>query len=487
LQTNFLRSTSGLCALALALGALAATSAMAQTYSQFYVFSDTGDLPFTPAYPTNMIEGWDGQLYSTAFEYPNGDAAGAIYALSTAGAETAIYDVPTGGGQGSICDSGVIQGTDGNLYGVCVQGGTGTACSNNCGTVYRFSGGMADILHNFQGGTDGAWPDGPMIQASDGNFYGITEYGGSSACAEGCGTIFKITSAGAYSIFHTFKNTASDGYGPQPGLVQGKDGALYGAAYLTATGGAIFRITLAGKISYIHTFTATVDNSCPNGGLTLGSNGDLYGTTPGSCAGDAFEYGTVYELTDTGTFTPLHAFSGPAGDGDNPIGGMIQATDGNFYGLTMGTNPAGDGGAGSLYQMTPAGAVTLLHTFNYETDFSNPLALVQHTDGTIYGVAANNNCPSGECGLGGVFTLGISAKAFVKLQSTSGAPGAEINIIGQNLNQATAVDFNGTAAAFTVSSPTQIVATVPAAAATGFVTVKLKKQTLKSSVKFTVK
>jgi hypothetical protein len=137
--------------------------------------------------------------------------------------------------------------------------------------------------------------------------------------------------------------------------------------------------------------------------------------------------------------------------------------------------------------MTPAGAVTLLHTFNYDTDFSNPVALVQHTDGTIYGAAENNNCNGTECGWGGVFTLAIGAKAFVKLQSTSGAPGAEINIVGPNLNEATAVDFNGTAAAFTVSSPTQIIATVPADATSGFVTVKVTGQTLKSSVKFTVK
>ena len=473
--------------LTFALGALAAAPGKAQTYGQFFVFSDAGDLPFGPAYPTNMIEAWNGQLYSTAFEYPGGEAAGAIYALSTSAVESVVYDVPTGGTQGTYCDSGVNQGTDGNAYAVCQQGGTGTACSNYCGTVYRVSGGTAAILHNFQGGADGANPYGPMIQASDGNYYGITQYGGSSACASGCGTIFKITSAGAYSVFHRFQNTASDGYGPQPGLVQGADGALYGAVNLAATGGAIFRMTLAGQISYIHKFTATVDNSCPNGGLTLGSNGALYGTTPGSCAADAFENGTIYRLTDTGAFTQLHAFTGPSGDGANPIGGMIQATDGNFYGVTMGTNPAGDGGAGSLYKMTPAGVVTLLHTFDYVTDFSNPLALVQHTNGTIYGAAANNNCITGECTWGGVFTLGIGAKAFVKLQSTSGAPGAEVNMIGPSLNAATAVDFDGTAAAFTIASPTQIVATVPAGAASGFVTVTVHGQTLKSSWKFTVK
>jgi uncharacterized repeat protein (TIGR03803 family) len=467
--------------------ALAGASAQAQTYSQFFIFSDGSGQAFSPEPPTNIIEGTSGLLYSTASEYGGGGAVGAVYSLSTGAVESAVADFAPNETQGVYCRNGVTQGTDGNFYGVCTQGGSGTACSNYCGTVYQVTSGGINILHNFQAGAhDGAYPYGPLVQASDGNFYGVTPYGGKTICEGGCGIVFKITPEGAFSILHYFKDTATDGYVPEPGLVQGKDGALYGAVNLDGTGGAIFRLTLAGKISYIHEFHANVDNSYPNGGLILGSDGSLYGTTPGSSAGDLYPNGTVYKLTTKGDFTPLHAFSGPDGDGDNPLG-LIQATDGNFYGVTMGTTPPGDGGPGTLYEMTPAGEVTLLHTFNYDTDLSGPLALMQHTDGLIYGATLNNNCNDSECGWGGIFTLDIGANQFVMLQSSLGAAGAEIGIIGQNLNDATAVDFDGTSASFTINSATSITAKVPAGSKSGYVTVTVLGKKVKSNVKFTVK
>jgi uncharacterized repeat protein (TIGR03803 family) len=215
----------------------------------------------------------------------------------------------------------------------------------------------------------------------------------------------------------------------------------------------------------------------------------LYGTTyyggPNGpcCAGS----GTFFEITPSGTFTTLYNFCSQANcaDGLNPVG-FVQGTDGNFYGTTA---PGYQfSGCGTLFKITPAGALTTLHSFN-STDGCYPTGLVQHTNGTFYGETSNggtNNCEGGPyCGT--LFSLSVGLKPFVRTVESSGKVGSTVQILGDNLSSATGVTFNGVAAAFTVASPTLIEATVPAGGTTGIVEVTTSSRTLKSNTRFVVR
>jgi|ERR1039458_8279362 uncharacterized repeat protein (TIGR03803 family) len=183
-------------------------------------------------------------------------------------------------------------------------------------------------LHSFQVATNGANPEAGLVQGSDGNFYGTTSAGG----AYGYGTVFEITTNGALAILHSFTN-GTDGVGPVAGLVQGKDGNFYGT---TSAGGVdgdgtVFEITASGVLTGLHSFTGGEDGSQPMAGLVQGSDGNFYGTTS---AGDAYGYGNVFKLTTNGALTTLHSFTNGT-DGASPVAGLVQDSNGNFYGTTV--------------------------------------------------------------------------------------------------------------------------------------------------------
>jgi uncharacterized repeat protein (TIGR03803 family) len=335
-----------------------------------------------------------------------------------------------------------VQGTDGNFYGT--SGGYG---ANNLGTVFKLTpGGKLTTLHTFSG-ADGSAPVA-LIQATDGNFYGTTPFGGaSSACGGffmGCGTIFKITSSGTFTVLHNFLG-AADGNRPQDGLIQGADGSLYGT---TLEGGTL------------------ISGSCPWG-----------------C-------GTVFKISTSGTFTTLHNFD--AADGSYPTSPLMLATDGNYYGTTAtggASTACGLAGCGTVFTMTRVGALTTLHTFN-STDGMTPSAgLVQATNGTLYGTTSSGGtsraCDFAPCGT--IFSLDMGLGKFVETVPASGKTGAKVIILGSNLIGATAVTFNGTAATFKIVSATEITTTVPPGATTGPVRVTKPAGTLSSNVAFRVR
>jgi uncharacterized repeat protein (TIGR03803 family) len=239
------------------------------------------------------------------------------------------------------------------------------------------------------------------MQATDGNFYGTTYIGGNN---QG-GTVFKITAGGTLTTLYRFCSHlpgCADGLEPVAGLVQDADGNLYGT---TNGGGAygygtVFKINLSGALTTLHSF----DNSeFPYAGLVQGADGNLYGTTSG---GGAYGYGTVFKITPSGMLTTLYSFC-PAGfpcaDGADPFAGLVQATDGNFYGTTFfgGTGGACSTGCGTIFAITAGGTLTTVHSFDI-TDGSGPDApLVQATDGNLYGTTPS----SGAYGPGTVFRL----------------------------------------------------------------------------------
>jgi uncharacterized repeat protein (TIGR03803 family) len=255
---------------------------------------------------------------------------------------------------------------------------------------------------------DGAAPWAGLIQASDGNFYGTTQYGGDlNACtlsgtAVGCGTAFRLTPAGVLTTLHSFNG--ADGSNPYSNLIQGSDGNFYGTAIFggnlsdctnnAAPGcGVVFKITPSGKMTTLYEFTGGSDGANPYSGLVQGSDGSLYGTTQangtfGLCCG------TIFKITTSGVLTTIYRFDGST-DGDLPSFPLLEGSDGNFYGTT---DNGGTDGYGTAFQLTPAGGYSVIGTFSYGL---HPSGLVEYWDDSYYGTTYSG----GQYGFGTFFTV----------------------------------------------------------------------------------
>ena len=324
-------------------------------------------------------------------------------------------------------------GSDGNFYGTSPYGG-----ANNGGTAFRVaaSDGSLTLLHSFAYSTDGSTPQGKLLLASDGNFYGTTTTGGPNG---GSGTVFRMSPDGTVVTLHTFQSGDGNGNAPSYGVIQGRDGNLYGGTlgggdssgdgtlfrlsldgvfvllhtfdfHLTGTGpydppsppvqgsdgnfygvasggdnnvGSIYKLAPDGTVTTLHSFART-DGSTPNGLLVEDGSGIFYGVTENGGSASSSN-GTIFKITSAGQFTSLHSFTG--NDGRLPDSGLLLAADGNFYGTT--TN-GGSSDVGTLFQCTPAGSVTNLYTFKSIYNSPNgdyPSAgLTQAADGSFYGV-----------------------------------------------------------------------------------------------------
>jgi uncharacterized repeat protein (TIGR03803 family) len=217
--------------------------------------------------------------------------------------------------------------------------------------------------------------------------------------------------------------------------------------------------------------------------LVQAADGNFYGTTylggtSTHCDTQGDGCGTVFKITPSGTLTTLFSFDN-INSSALPTGGLIQGTDGNFYGTT---NDYDQGGYGTVFQITPGGTLTTLHRFE-ATDGEYPDAgLVQGTDGNFYGTTFLG----GAYEYGTIFRLSVGLGPFVKTLPTSGKVGTTVYILGNNLTGATGVTFNGTGAQFTVASSTEIKTAVPSGATTGKVKVTTPHGTLTSNVSFRV-
>jgi uncharacterized repeat protein (TIGR03803 family) len=319
----------------------------------------------------------------------------------------------------------LVQGTDGNFYGTTQNGGFADA-----GTVIKVTpGGTVTVIHNFFGG-DGSGPVAQLLQASDGNFYGTTVNGGNF----GLGVLFQVTPAGSLTVLHHFGNVSvSDGRNPQGALIQGTDGNLYGT---TVNGGSfgngtVFQTTTTGAP---YTILRSLNNGAPAegtqpGGLIQATDGKLYGLTSngGSTGG-----GTIFSLTTGGTFATLRAFNNNTDGSGPPLGaGVIQATDGNLYGVLRAGGP---NGGGTLFQITTTGTFTVLHPFTFGADGGNPQAgVIQASDGKLYGTTSSG----GANGRGVLFQSTTTGTPFTALHSFGGTDdgfNARAVIQGSDLN-----------------------------------------------------
>jgi uncharacterized repeat protein (TIGR03803 family) len=339
----------------------------------------------------------------------------------------------------------LVQGVDGNLYGADLTGG-----SQGHGSLFRITPeGTLSTLHTFITHAGGELPTG-LVLALNGNLYGTTNQGGtqSSTCptpVAGCGTVFGFTPTGSLFLLHRF--SGADGMYPSAGLTLGSDGNLYGttngSTLKSASGpvyGNIFKINPGGSFTVLHSFSST-DGAYPLSPLVLGANGNLYGTTT---EGGTYGAGTAFMITPGGTFTSLHSFN-PTADGNSPEGALVQAANGYFYGT------AAFGGATCNGAINNNGTVFLIgpwgRTFQKLYDFaanchygSNPrTGLVLDADGNLYGAASGAN-PS--------ISSGENATLFEITQEgrlTTLYTFASSTYAGPNLMQATNGTFYGTA------------------------------------------
>ena len=246
-------------------------------------------------------------------------------------------------------------------------------------------------LHSFTG-SDGANPYAGLVQGLDRNLYGTTTDGG----AYGSGNVFRIAPSGKVTSLYDFcaQSNCSDGQFPVSTLVVGPDGNFYGA---TQNGGvynygSIFKISTSGTLTTLHSFNI-IDGVSPYGALLFASNGNFYGTTNegGTCTTEA-GCGTVFAINSQGKFKTLYNFCLQTGcpDGEFPVGGLIEGSDGNFYGTTNagGNSTCPGGGCGTIYRITPGGALTTLHRFNNGDGAYPAPALVEVRKGLFYGTTA---------------------------------------------------------------------------------------------------
>jgi uncharacterized repeat protein (TIGR03803 family) len=468
------RTLKSLCCITIFWFAAAALSS-AQTFTVLHNFAGTDGMSPQP----QLTQGLNGDLFGTAV-YGGLAGDGVVFGLSTSGTVDSLYSF--NGNNGNQPFSPVALGLDGNLYGTTNYGG-----AQNLGTFFTVTNNQITPLHRFLY-SDGTPAQGGVTLGSDGNFYGATLGGGAYRYD---GTVYQITTAGVLTVLHSF--SGGDGAGSYSRLVEGPDGYFYGTTFTNGQygEGTIFKINSSGTFVNLHNFCSAGD-PCPDGynptaGLNIGSDGNLYGATArggtSACSYGGYDgCGVIYSITPGGHLTVLHDFVGT--DGIQPLSPPIQATDGNFYGVTV---YGGANGAGTIYMMTPSGTLTTLYNFCSQpacADGSTPVgSLTQDTNGILYGLAA----VGGTSNDGILYSLDVGLGPFVTTMPSVGSVGRGIRILGTNLTGATSVTFNGTAATFTVISGSQIKTTVPAGATTGPVQVVTPSGTLTSNVNFTVR
>jgi uncharacterized repeat protein (TIGR03803 family) len=459
-----------------------------QTFATLYNFCSQGGNQCTDGENpyAGLVQGTDGNLYGAAVGDGKHKSAcsfgcGVVFRITTDGGLTILHRFVGTDGFGPY--GGLIEGTDGKFYGTTFEGGV-----HDDGTVFSITaGGELTTLHSFDY-TDGTMPYAGVVQGANGKFYGTTEGGG----AYGEGAVFSMASDGKLKTLISFGFT--DGYQPFADLVQSTNGKFYGT---TSGGGAngdigtVFSITGIGTLKTVFSFNGR-NGAAPSAGLIQATGGNFYGTTYGG--GKTCRHknicGTIFKITPDGKLTTLYSFCAagyPCLDGSGPSGALVEGTDGNFYGTTSygGQNnvcTTQHPGCGTVFKITPDGTLTTLYNFS-GADGANPIgALIQDTNGTFYGTTFIG----GTYNRGTIFSLSLGLVPFIETRPTSGTVGTAVTILGTDLTGVTNVRFNGLESKFTIVSASEITTTVPKGATTGPVRVITPTGKLQSNVPFRV-
>jgi uncharacterized repeat protein (TIGR03803 family) len=338
------------------------------TMTILHVFRGKSD-GHAPSFST-LVADPAGNLYGTTVAGGAliGGRIGTVFKIAPNGSETILHAF-SGAREGQWPEAGLALDASGNLYGTTFVGGAKKLCSvpgdRGCGVVFKIApDGTETLLHAFVG-PDGANPfGGSLLMDNTGSLYGVAYRGGTTGCVAGagCGTVFKISSSGALTVLHDFQGGA-DGSFPQSSLVADDAGNLYGTTYYGGgTGctygcGTIFELAPDGTETVLYAFQGGADGKFPAAGVIRDAQGNLYGTA--SAGGDAdcaagYGCGTVFKLAPDGTFTVLHSFQG--NDGVEPFGGLVADRFGNLYGTAEegGTvNAECPEGCGTIFELTP--------------------------------------------------------------------------------------------------------------------------------------
>jgi uncharacterized repeat protein (TIGR03803 family) len=326
-----------------------------------------------------------GTLYGTTSRGGN-FKNGIVYTISPTGSENLLYSFgrsPDGAGP-----SGALVSVGGTLYGTTRGGG-----AHDAGTVYSITtSGVENVLYSFAGPPDGAEPTGGLLNVN-GTLYGTTFVGGTGTrCgfSEGCGTVFSVTRSGTEKVLYSFGAGRHDGANPNAGLIA-VNGALYGTTVYGGavkncvggnnTCGTVFSVTRSGAERVLHSFAGAPDGANPFARL-LDVDGTLYGTTISGGDNDckfAGGCGSVFSTTTTGKERVLYNFAGRP-DGASPHAGLINVR-GTLYGTTYN---GGAHNAGVIYNVTTAGAETVVHSLAVRLG-SHPSAGLIDVNGGLYG------------------------------------------------------------------------------------------------------
>jgi uncharacterized repeat protein (TIGR03803 family) len=342
--------------------------------------------------PSGLVLGKDGNLYGTAL---GGDYnRGVIFKVTRTGVESVVHSFNPATGDGGE-PSGLILGSDGNFYGTTIAGGT-----NDAGTVFKLTpDGTESVVYSFKGyPSDSAYAASGLFQASSGNFYGTSEFGG----PENKGTVFEVSPSGIETVLYSFGSVANDPAFGYSSLVESDDGNFYGVSYLggTSNEGAVFKITPEGILTLAHSFTGGPSDGMflYQRGLLKGKDGNFYGVAG---SGGPKGGGIVYKLTPAGKETIVYAFDPTTGDpkaAAGPEGTLVEDGNGNLYGATQyggssrttSANPDADP-SGTIFEITAAGTAVILSNFGpTNADGTHPSgSLVLDKDGTLYGVTSS--------------------------------------------------------------------------------------------------
>jgi uncharacterized repeat protein (TIGR03803 family) len=380
------------------LGGASATGVVFNANPSNSAFTRVASFPIAPPWFRGLLSASDGSLYGFTAQ-GGANSVGSVFKFTPGGGSSTLVSFNTTNGS---LPTSLIEGSDGNLYGTTQSGGT-----SGLGTVFRLTtGGTLTTLVNFTGTTGAALGTGPVgwiMQAADGFLYGTTQTGGNG----GVGTIFKVSTGGAFTSILSFTGIsgASPGSTPQTRLVQAADGTFYGTTSSggATAGGTVFKMT-AGVLTTLVNFTGNsgaAPGTSPSTNLLLATDGNLYGTT--TSGGLSFG-GTAYRVTPAAAFTSLVNFTGTGGanPGNTPTTNLVQAGDGNLYGTTSG---GGSSSSGTVYKISLAGAFTSVASFTGATGAlpgSAPFAaLLPRPDGWLYGTTS----AGGPYGVGTAFRV----------------------------------------------------------------------------------
>jgi uncharacterized repeat protein (TIGR03803 family) len=468
-----------LLAVSLLLAGTASAQADSPTITRLHAFRCDASAVCPDGYfPISLIEGVNGNFYGAAAVGGTGlNAQGTVFEITPEGELRVIYSfaenpdgsLPNGSSPGSL-----VEGIDGFLYGTTSENG-----ANGFGTVFRLSkSGEIKTLHNFCGAetcSDGANP-GFIAQAIDHNFYGAT-----GPTLPPTSVLYSMTSTGAFRVLHTFDTKSEpDGAGVY-NMVQAADGNFYGT---TVAGeqfkpfNSVFRFNPSGaEYTILHGFN-TPNINLPNvatSGIVLASTGDLFGLQAGS---ELYSISLTGKYEKLGTISPIDFFDG----------GILQASDGNLWGNFVGGDCSGEGIA---FEATTTGSVLQTMTFDCTTIGQQIGGMLQAVDGKFYGVTFGNGVATTDAVANGTIWsidagLPPPSPSVVAFRPTSGEVGAKILLQGNHFVGATAVSINGVSAMFRVLSVNYIMVTVPAQGTSGPISVTNAGGTTTSTSSITV-